>query len=115
MFVERVSKSNNPAELLDSYAIFGEKKLANYHKLVRLHRLAEHLAGMYAAIKENKNVSIIDEQAEKLAKKLKMDTKSIDISFELDEIKGYFESIQATEYYDELERIQTEFQNLAAM
>lgn len=112
---ERVSKAKKKPDVLDSYGVFGEKKLAKFHKLVRLHRLAEQMSDIYKAIKNQQEKPSVNKDDDKLTIEAKKGIDKNKIDFSLTEIKGYFEEIQDTDYFDELELIQTEFPDLAVM
>lgn len=144
VLAERVSKAKKKPDFFDSYGIFGEEKVANYNKLVRLHRLATDLANIYKILKgKNENncqeydgcntsknsekcsscsnestdncCNTCDSSDDKLVKEAKKETEKKDIDLSLEEIKSYFEEIQNTGYFDELDRIQTENPDLATM
>lgn len=100
VFAERVSKAKKKPEVLDSFGIFIDKKLARFHKLVRLHRVAEQMAGVYKSLKEKEQSAITKSEN-------KNDT------FQLDDVKNYFQTIQDTNYFEELELIQVEYPDLA--
>lgn len=133
VFSERVSKAKKKPDYIDSYGIFTDEKQAKYQKLLRLHRLATDLAGLYKVLKNDQenvcpgclhdtncgdtcssscNSDVCPSKQVEDAKK-EPSKESIDIS--MDEIKGYFNSIQETNYFDELDKIQSENPDLAAM
>ena len=99
----KVSKAKKQPTSLQSYAIFSSASVARYCKLNRLHSLATELHGKYTALSQPTD-------------KLKMDDATVRKSKSLhkSDIKRYFDEIQATEYYDELERLEIEFPDLAA-
>ena len=107
IFAEKVSKVKNKNDVLHSYAIFLDEKLARYHKLVRLHRLAQQLLDIHDMLENEKNDTNYDE------KNVKYDSGKI--NFSLIEVKDYFKQINETNYFDELESIQSEFPDLAVM
>jgi len=76
-----------------SYAVFGTEKEAIMHNLIRLHRLAEKVQGIYLTYKESKSE----------------DTSITDL------FKKFFNKIQDTNYFEQLEQIQTEFPDLAIL
>lgn len=125
VFADRVSKAKKKPDYVDSYGIFGEKNQAYYHKLMRLHRLAKELSEIHKVLKGEQDKSCgscssengcdscdSDDAMVKDAKK-STDKEKIDLS--LKEIKGYFEKIQDTGYFEELDRIQSENPDLATM
>lgn len=79
----------------DSYAIFFDQQVASYNKLIRLHRLAEQMVGIHAALVEAGENEMAD-------------------GMSLDNIKNIFSEVQETGYFDKLERIQIENPGLAA-
>lgn len=115
VLAEKVSSAKKKAEVLYSYGIFGEKKLANYHKLVRLHRVAEQMRDIYKAMKNSQEKPTINEADDKTTKDAKSGVDKNKVDYSIEEIKQYFEDIQATNYFEELEQIQSEFPDLAAM
>jgi hypothetical protein len=114
VITEKVSNAKKKPESLISFGIFGDKKLAKYHKLVRMHRLAEQMRDIYKAMKNSQEKPETSVDDNKLTKDAKagIDKSKIDISAE--DVKRYFEEIQDTGYFEELEMIQTEFPDLAA-
>lgn len=115
VYSERVSNAKKKPDVVDSYAVFNDQKMARYNKLVRLHRVAEELVAIHGALKGQKDsieASKDDSQAAKDAKK-GIDVNKINLN--LEDIAGYFEEIQATNYFDELEAIQSENPDLASM
>lgn len=76
-----------------SYAIFNDEKEAKFQKLVRLHRLAEKIQGMFLAYKTEKPDDLENQEL----------------------LKQYFDEIQNTNYFEELEQIQSEFPDLSVM
>ena len=115
VLAEKVSSSKKKPDVLYSYGIFGEKKLATYHKLVRLHRVAEQMRDIYKAMKNSQEKPVINETDDKTTKDAKSGVDKNKVDYSIEEIKQYFEDIQATGYFEELEQIQTEFPDLAAM
>lgn len=111
---DKVSNAKKKVENFVSFGIFGDKKLARYHKLVRLHRLAEQMRDIYKAMKNEQEKPTSNTSDDKVTKDAKsgVDKSKVDISTE--DIKRYFEEIQETGYYGELEMIQSEFPDLAA-
>jgi hypothetical protein len=85
---------------VDSYAIFNENRLANVHKLIRIHRLAEHISGSYNHLKSKAQI-----------KKENVEEHNTD----LEQLKKYFDEIQNTNYFEQLEKIQSEFPDLSVM
>ena len=110
IFAEKVSKVKNKNDVLHSYAIFLDAKLARYHKLVRLHRLAQQLIDIHDMLENEKNEKNDTNYDEK---NVKYDGGKI--NFSLIEVKDYFKQINETNYFDELESIQSEFPDLAVM
>lgn len=126
VYAERVSKAKKKPDVYDSFGIFIDPKSAEYHKLIRLHRLAEDMAGIYKAMKEQGSKKIEnEEQKDKDIEKGAVITKAAEkdikegmtntdkLSFQLDEVKSYFETIQDTGYFERLEKIQEENPSLA--
>lgn len=111
---DKVSNAKKKVENFVSFGIFGDKKLAKYHKLVRLHRLAEQMRDIYKAMKNEPEKPTTNASDNKLTKDAKsgVDKNKVDIS--ADDVKRYFEEIQETGYFEELELIQSEFPDLAA-
>lgn len=134
-------KKKKKKVLYDSYGIFIDTDMAHYNKLVRLHRLAEDMSGIYKALKKEKATAeekakeapscadgscgtgvkptdsgedskgnIVNAEAEKDIKD-GLDGKKIDLSIE--DVKSYFDAIQETEYFDQLETIQANDPSLA--
>jgi hypothetical protein len=95
VFYTKDTPTVNKKNCVDSYGIFNEYKLADFHKLVRLHRISIYLSEMY-----------------KFLKTTKPDVKS---DFTLLEVEKYFTKIQDTNYFERLETIQSDFPDLAAM
>ncbi len=114
VITDKVSNAKKKTENLVSFGIFGDKKLAKYHKLVRLHRLAEQMRDIYKAMKNQQEKPSTNTSDDKLTKDAKagVDKSKVDISTE--DVKRYFEEIQETGYFEELEMIQSEFPDLAA-
>jgi len=96
-----------------SIAIFAEKTLAKYHKLIRLHRLAQDFKGIYKALKNQADEIPINEDDDEVTKEAKkgIDPSKVDISIE--EIANLFEDVQNTDYFEKLEEIQAENPSLA--
>ncbi len=126
----------------DSFGIFIDTEMAHYNKLIRLHRLAEDMSGIYKSLKKQKETdaekalesdscedgscgakgikptdsgadskgNVVDKEAEKDIKK-GLDADKIKISIE--DVKSYFDSIQETEYFTQLEEIQANNPSLA--
>ena len=67
---------------------------------MRLHRVAEQMSGVYKSLKEKEQSAITKSEN-------KNDT------FQLDDVKNYFQTIQDTNYFEELELIQAEYPDLA--
>lgn len=113
VFAERVSKAKKKPQFVDSYGIFGEKKLARFHKLVRLHRVAEQMAGIYKALKGEQEKPAVTESDDKMTQDAKKGVDVSKVDFQLEEVKSYFTAIQDTNYFEELEMIQSEYPDLA--
>lgn len=113
VYVERVSKAKKKPDVVDSYAIFGEEKMAKYHKLVRLHRVAEQMVGIYKAMKGEQDKPKVNADDDKMTKDAKKGVDASKVAFGLEEVKGYFDAIQETNYFEELEMIQAENPDLA--
>jgi len=132
VYAEKVSKAKTKPDTYVSYGIFIDPQMATYHKLIRLHRLAEDMAGIYKALKNNEINSVDNETNNSLkSKKKKTDTSdkgeviskeaeddiksgvSNKVTFSIDEVKKYFEEIQNTDYFTKLEDIQIENPDLA--
>ena len=132
VYAERVSKAQKKPEVIDSYGIFIDTKMAKYNKLIRLHRIAEDMMGIYKALKKQKEGadkqpeeistavkptdsddskgSVVSKEAEKEIKE-GVDANKVDLS--MDEVRGYFDSIQDTDYFEMLESIQADDPSLA--
>lgn len=113
VYAERVSKAKKKPEIIDSYGIFGDAEMARYHKLVRLHRVAEQMVGIYKALKGEQEKPKVNEDDDKMTKDAKKGVDANKVQFGLDEVKSYFEAIQDTNYFEELETIQAENPDLA--
>ena len=113
VYAERVSKAKKKPEIVDSYGIFGDSKMAKYHKLIRLHRVAEQMVGIYKALKGNQEKPEVKDDDDKMTKDAKKGVDASKVAFGLEEVKGYFEAIQDTNYFEELETIQAENPDLA--
>jgi len=113
VYAERVSKAKKKPDIVDSYAIFGEAKLAKYHKLIRLHRVSEQMVGIYKALKGNQDKPTENDDDDKMTKDAKKGVDASKVTFGLEEVKGYFNDIQNTNYFEELEKIQAENPDLA--
>jgi len=130
VYVEKVSKAKNKPEEYISYGIFIDAQMATYNKLIRLHRLAEKMAGVYKALKNNeiknsnddkssnfkKKKTDTSDKGEVISKEAEDDIKSgitNKVAFSIDEVKKYFEEIQNTDYFTKLEDIQIENPDLA--
>jgi hypothetical protein len=113
VYAERVSKAKKKPEIVDSYGIFGDSKLARYHKLVRLHRVAEQMVGIYKAMKGQQEKPEVKADDDKITKDAKKGVDASKVKFDLEEVKSYFEAIQDTNYFEELETIQAENPDLA--
>lgn len=134
---KKKSKKKKKSVMYDSFAIFIDAEMAKYNKLIRLHRLAEDMSGVYKALKKQKEGleasecedgtcdskgvkptdsgadskgNIVNKEAEKDIKN-GLDADKIDLSIE--HVKRYFDSIQETEYFDKLEEIQANNPSLA--
>jgi len=133
VYADRVSKAQKKPEIIDSYGIFIDAKMAKYNKLIRLHRIAEDMMGIYKALKKQKegaekqqdeNIStdvkqtdsddskgsVVSKEAEKEIKE-GVDTNKVDLTIE--EVRGYFDTIQDTNYFEMLESIQSDDPSLA--
>ena len=113
VYADRVSKAKKKPEIIDSYGIFGDVKIARYNKLIRLHRVAEQMAGIYKALKGEQDKPKVNQDDDKMTKDAKKGVDTSKVLFGLEEVKSYFEAIQDTNYYDELELIQMENPDLA--
>mgnify|MGYP006935358110 CR=1 FL=1 len=84
---------------------------------MRLHRISQELFDIYNILTDEKvnNSNVINDSDDKTVKDAKAVTDKSQIDISLDEIKIYFEKIQDTDYFDELERIQSENPDLATM
>lgn len=114
VFVEKTTTKKKNNSIL-SYGIFGDHRCAHYHKLVRLHRMAEQMSEMYKALKGVQEKPAIRADDDKITKEAKKGIDKNSVNYSLDDLKAYFEEIQNTGYYDELEKLQTEFPDLATM
>jgi len=113
VYAQKSTDSIEKKQMLTGYAIFGEKKVAIYHKLNRLHSIASDLTGIYKALKGQQGL-----QPYNLKKEVKEATKGIDVNkidLKLEEVKFYFDLIQNTNYFEEYDRIQSDFPDLASM
>ena len=113
VYAQKSTDSIEKKQMLTGYAIFGEKKVAIYHKLNRLHSIARDLTGIYKALKGQQEL-----QPYNLKKEVKEATKGIDVNkidLKLEEVKFYFDLIQNTNYFEEYDRIQSDFPDLASM
>lgn len=113
VYAERVSKAKVKPKAVDSYGIFIDKKMAKYHKLIRLHRVAEQMKGIYKAIQGKSEKMELSESDNETTKKIKESADTNTVDFSLEDVKKYFEEIQNTGYFEELEIIQSEFPDLA--
>lgn len=113
VYATRLTKAKAKKEVFDSYAIFGDKKLAKYHKLIRLHRIAEQMVGIYTAMKGQQETPELNDSDDKVTVEAKKGVDVKKVTFTLDEVKNYFDAIQETNYYEELEYIQSENPDLA--
>ena len=125
VYAERVSKAKKKPDVYDSYGIFLDAEMAHYNNLIRLHRVAEEMMGIYGALKnqkakienpgevENTVVKLTDSDDSKGAivskeaeKDIKggVDASKVDLS--MSDVKRYFEAIQDTGYFEQLEEIQ---------
>jgi len=124
VYAERVSKAKKKPEAIDSYGIFIDTEMATYNKLIRLHRVAEEMKGIYGSLKKlsvsaeaNEDTStavkptdsddskgaVVSKDAEK---DIKSGVEAKKVGLTMDEVKGYFEEIQETNYFELLEDIQ---------
>ena len=113
VYAQKSTDSIEKKQMLTGYAIFGEKKVAIYHKLNRLHSIASDLTGIYKALKGQQGL-----QPYNLKKEVKEATNGIDVNkidLKLEEVKFYFDLIQNTNYFEEYDRIQSDFPDLASM
>lgn len=115
VLAEKVSKAKKKPDILMSYGIFGDKKLAGFHKLVRLHRLAIQMSDIYKALKNKQDKPVVNDSDDNMTKDAKKGINVNNVTFELEELKTYFETIQETGYFEELEMIQSEYPDLAVM
>lgn len=136
VYADRVSVAKKKPKKFDSYGIFIDTEMAEYNKLIRMHRLAEDMSGLYQALKkqEDKKTTIGNEDTNKDAgvkptdsgvdsKGAVVDKEAIQdikegisadkISLSAKEVKGYFVAIQDTGYFDKLEQIQYNNPSLA--
>lgn len=113
VYAERVSSAKIKPKAVDSYGIFIDKKMARFNKLIRLHRICEQMMGMYKALKGKQETLDATETDSDLVKDIKKGTDTDSIDFSLDDLKNYFNAIQETNYFEELEAIQSEFPDLA--
>ena len=134
VYADRVSNAKKKPKKIDSYGIFIDAEMAHYNKLIRLHRLAEDMSGIYKALKkqedkqveatstdENTRVKPTDSGAD--SKGVVVDKEAIKdieegisadkISFSSEEVKSYFVAIQDTGYFEQLEEIQSNDPSLA--
>ncbi len=132
IYAERVSKAKKKPELVDSYGIFIDTDMAKYNKLIRLHRIAEDMKGIYLAMKKQKdqaeNPQPMDEstavkptdsddsKGAVVSKDAEKDIKEgviAKVDLTMDEVRSYFDSIQDTDYFEMLEDIQANNPSLA--
>lgn len=97
VYTSLTPKNNISKNDLRTFAIFHDEKIARFHKIVRLHRLSENLLLTYNHLKD-KNQDV--------------DSKT---KLNIDVIKKCFNDIQDTGYFEELERIQTDFPDLSVL
>ena len=115
---------------IDTMGIFTDPLMARYHKLIRLHRLAESMQGLYVSLKNQKDNQPTAENKKNKKKTDSDDSKGNVIASEaeqeikegvvvkkdllkLKDVKNYFKQIQDTNYFDELEEIQANNPSLA--
>ncbi len=112
VYTERVSSAKKKPDYVDSYAIFIDAKLAKFHKLSRIHKLAEQMVGIYKALKGEQEKPVVNESDDKITKEAKKGVDINKVDFNIDEIKGYFDTIANTNYFEELELLQIEHPDL---
>ncbi len=111
--LKKKDKRKGKLSLYNSYALFIDESAANYNKLIRMHRLAEDMSGIYKAMKNKQDKPKVKEEDSEVAKKAKKGVDATKVSMQPEEVKGYFETIQATGYFEALEDIQATNPNLA--
>ena len=134
VYADRVSSAKKKSKKIDSYGIFIDTEMADYNKLIRLHRLAEDMSGLYKALKKQEakklevtpteedagvkptdsgsdsKGAVVDKEA---IKDIEEGITAEKIYLSSDEVKSYFVAIQETEYFDKLEEIQANNPSLA--
>jgi hypothetical protein len=134
VYADRVSTAKKKPKKIDSYGIFIDAEMAEYNKLIRLHRLAEDMSGIYTALKSKENKknevtptnetdgvkptdsgadskgAVVDKEA---IKDIEEGISADKISLSSEEVKNYFLAIQDTNYFDKLEEIQANNPSLA--
>lgn len=113
VYAERVSRAKNKDEVYDSYAIFVDVKMADYHKLIRLHRLSEELIGIYAALKEKKATNENADYEPQILLGDSNSSKKNKKKVSMIDIKKFFDEVQETNYFENLELIQSDNPDLA--
>jgi hypothetical protein len=113
VYSERVSKAKKKPDIIDSYAIFSEQKMARFNKLLRLHRVAEQMVGIYKALSGQQEKPEIKETDDEKTKEAKSGIDALKVKFGIDDVKKFFNIIQDTGYFEELENIQAEYPDLA--
>jgi len=115
VYAERVSNAVKKPDSIDSYAIFEEKDQAHFNKLMRLHRFSETIALLHEAQSQTKKEVAISETDSAEIKELKNNVKTKQIKLTADELIEIFNTVQETNYFDELEKIQENHPDLAMM